>query len=308
VIATPRAIDIGATAQLACLLEVNAPKPGNVSPQSRFDDTTYDDFVASSAAINTPLGSAGTRPLGETILLAVEATRARTTRNTYLGIILLLAPLARAAALIAASREWVHRRIIEAPLLRSSLAQVLDTTTVDDARHAYSAIRLAAPGGLGTAESEDVASEPTMPLTDTMRLAAGRDGIAREYATSFAATFEVALPAFEQARTDGLDWNDAIVETYLTLLATYPDTHIVRRAGSELADEVSSWAREARRDGGTRSALGRATIARMASALGGNRNRANPGTTADITAAALFVALLGGAWQSEIGGPDVATR
>jgi triphosphoribosyl-dephospho-CoA synthase len=307
VIATPRTIDIGATAQLACLLEVNAPKPGNVSPQSRFDDTTYDDFVASSAAINAPLGSAGTRPLGETILLAIQETRARTTANTNLGIVLLLAPLARAASLVAASREWGHRRIIEAPLLRSSLAQVLENTTVDDARHAYSAIRLAAPAGLGTVESEDVANEPTRPLTDTMRLAASRDGVAREYATGFSATFEVALPAFEQARRDGLDWNDAIVETYLTLLATYPDTHVIRRAGAALAHEVSSWAREAQRDGGTRTALGRATIGRMADALGGNRNRANPGTTADITAAALFVALLGGAWQSENGGTDAAT-
>jgi len=308
VIATPRPIDIGATAQLACLLEVNAPKPGNVSPQSRFDDTTYDDFVASSAAINTPLGSAGTRPLGETILLAVQETRARTTSNTNLGIVLLLAPLARAAALIAANHEWAHSRTIDAALLRSSLEHVLATTTVDDARRMYAAIRLASPGGLGAASAQDVADEPTVPLTETMRLAADRDGIAREYATRFAATFEVALPELEQARRDGLDWNDAIVETYLTLLATYPDTRIVRRAGAALADEVSSWAREAKRDGATRTALGRATIARMADALGGNRNRANPGTTADITAAALFVALLGGAWQTETGETDDATR
>ena len=117
-IATPPSIDIGATAQLACLLEVNAPKPGNVSPQSRFDDTTYDDFVASSAAINEPLGSAGSRPVGQTILLAVQATRSRTATNTNLGVILLLAPLARAAALIAANREWIQ----QAKVRRSSLA------------------------------------------------------------------------------------------------------------------------------------------------------------------------------------------
>ncbi|HUQ79914.1 MAG TPA: triphosphoribosyl-dephospho-CoA synthase [Gemmatimonadaceae bacterium] len=308
-IATPPSIDIGATAQLACLLEASAPKPGNVSPQSRFDDATYDDFVASSTAINEPLGSAGSRPVGQTILLAVEATRSRTATNTNLGIILLFAPLARAAALIAANREWVQRRTIEADLLRSSLMRVLETTTVADARDAYAAIRRASPGGLGSADSQDVAGEPTVTLTEAMRLAADRDGIAREWATDFRATFELAVPAFDAARSDGLDWNDAIVETYLTVLATHPDTHIVRRAGPALADEVSAWAREARRDGGTRTALGRATIQRMSDALAGNRNRANPGTTADITAAAIFIALLGGAWQSTIGtigGTDAA--
>src|SRR6185503_8295026 len=143
VIGTPPPIDIGALAQLACLLEVNAPKPGNVSPRGDFDDTTYDDFVASSAAINTALGTAGSRPLGKTILLAIEATRAVTATNTNLGIVLLFAPLARAAAAITSGGDWTDRRIIDRQRLRRALADVLVSTTVDDARHAYAAIRLA---------------------------------------------------------------------------------------------------------------------------------------------------------------------
>ena len=302
-IGPPPPIDLGELAQLACLLEVNAPKPGNVSPLSGFDDATYDDFVLSSAAINAPLGSAGTRPLGETILLAIRATRERTSTNTNLGIVLLLAPLARAAAAVVTTREWLDRRVIDKKPLRAALAGVLAATTVDDARHTYAAIRLASPGGLGAADSQDVADDPTVSLTHAMRLAADRDGIAREYATDFRATFEVAVPALDAARRDGLDWNDAIVETYLTLLATYPDTHIVRRAGAALAGEVSGYAREALAAGGTRSALGRESIERMRHALTGDRHLANPGTTADITTAAIFVALLGGAWQiSELGG------
>jgi len=305
VIGPPPPLDIGALAQLACLLEVNAPKPGNVSPHSGFDDATYDDFVLSSAAINTPLGSAGTRSLGETILLAITETRARTATNTNLGIVLLLAPLARAASAVVAARDWLDRRVIDAKSLRAALGDVLTGTTVEDARLAYAAIRAASPGGLGSAASQDVSGEPTVSLTDAMRLAADRDGIAREYATDFGATFEVAAPALDVARGDGLDWNDAIVETYLTLLASYPDTHIVRRAGTKMADEVSAQARAALAAGGVRSSLGREAIERMRQALAGDRNRANPGTTADITAATIFVALLGGAWQSKHRGPNV---
>ena len=77
---------------------------------------------------------------------------------------------------------------------------MLEATTVDDARDVYAAIRRAAPGGLGRAEAQDVADEPTMTLLDAMRLAADRDGIAREYATAFEVTFETGAPALDRAR------------------------------------------------------------------------------------------------------------
>ena len=150
--------------------------------------------------------------------------------------------------------------------------------------------------------------DPTVTLTETMRLASDRDGIAREYVTTFQTTFEIALPTLMGARQAGHDWNDAVVETFLTLLATSPDTHIARRAGQDAADDVTRQARAALEAGGVRSALGRAAIAEMSDRLRDERNRANPGTTADITTAAIFVALMGGGWQSRNGGIDAASR
>lgn len=296
-------LDVGSLAQLACLLEVSAPKPGNVSPGVGFGDATYEDFLASAAAIGHPLGTAATRPLGDTILLAIQATRRWTGTNTNLGIVLLLAPLARAASLIKGSAA-----VIPAVTLRDAVGDVLAATSVDDARAAYAAIRLAAPGGLGSAESQDVAGEPNVTLTDAMRLAAGRDGIAREYATDFHATFEIAAPALCTARTDGLSWNDAIVETFVTLLAAQPDSHIARRAGLALARDVTSQAATVKRLGGVRTAAGRSAIARFDASLRDERHRANPGTTADITAASIFVVLLGGGWHARKGGVDAASR
>ena len=159
------------------------------------------------------------------------------------------------------------------------------------------AIRRAAPGGLGQAPAQDVADEPTLPLLDVMRLAAHRDGIAREYASTFEVTFETGVPALDAARRDGLSWDDAVVETFLTLLARSPDTHIARRAGEEIAADVSRRARATLEAGGVRSALGRRALEAMDVELRDAGHSKNPGTTADLTTAAIFVVLLGGGWR-----------
>jgi triphosphoribosyl-dephospho-CoA synthase len=287
----PRAaIDVATAAQLACLLEVSAAKPGNVSPGRHFPDARYEDFLASAAAIGSPLAGAGTRPVGATVRLAIEATRNWVPSNTNLGLVLLLAPLARAAMLESPVDDWTT--------LRNTLRRVLAETTVNDAIDVYAAIRLAAPGGLGRADSQDVASEPTMTLVEVMQLAAGRDGIAREYATGFDATFETGRPALCRALSDGLSWDDAVVETFLQLLAVAPDTHVVRRRGATVAEELVRQAQAALTAGGVRSAAGRLAIAKMDDCLRAGPAVANPGTTADITAAAIFVVLLGGGWNS----------
>ena len=302
---TVRVADVAAAAQLACLLEAAAPKPGNVSPGRHFADARYEDFLASAAAIGAPLSGAGTRHLGATVRLAIEATAQWTRSNTNLGMVLLLSPLARAALLGSPSDgQGTGAKKGYGPFsdtaaragFRDALGRVLDATSVDDARDVYAAIRLAAPGGLGRVEAQDVAHEPTMTLLDVMRLAADRDAIAREYATSFEMTFETSAPALDRARRDGLSWGDAVVETFLTLLARAEDTHIARRAGDAAAQEASRRARAALAVGGVRSAPGRRAIDEMDRDLRDARNAANPGATADLTAAAIFVVLVGGGW------------
>jgi triphosphoribosyl-dephospho-CoA synthase len=274
--------EIGAAAQLACLIEATAPKPGNVSPGRPFADMCFEDFLFSAVAIGPAMRHAAERSLGDTILVAVQETRRVTPANTNLGIVLLLAPLARAAAFTASGHD-----------LRLALRRALAATTVEDARRTYEAIRFAAPGGLGAAPEEDVSSAPTGSLLDAMRLAAHRDDVAYEYATDYAITFDVGLPALVRLRRAGLGWDDAVVELFLTLLSQRADTLIVRKAGREAAEAVSARANEALDRGGVRTAAGRAAIGRLDDHLRDPDNRLNPGTTADLSAAALFVHLLG---------------
>lgn len=288
-----RTDDVAVAAQLACLLEASAPKPGNVSPGRDFADARYEDFLASAAAIGPAMAGAGTRPLGATVRFAIDATARWTRSNTNLGIVLLLAPLARAVL----TSSWGQTPAQSDSTLRDELRRVLDLTTVQDARDVYAAIRLASPGGLGRVETQDVADEPTMTLLEVMKLAAHRDWIAREYATGFRTTFEQGAPTLAAARRDGLSWDDAIIETFLTLVAAEPDSHIVRRGGEAVAARVSQRARAVLDAGGVRSRAGRQAIIEMDLDLRDPDNTANPGTGADLTAAAIFVALLGGAWN-----------
>ncbi len=186
-------VEVAQAGRLACLAEAAVEKPGNVSPAAAFADTTYEDFVASAGAIGPALAGAGSAGVGETVLRAVRDTRLRVATNTNLGIVLLLAPLAKAAAGDGAAQG-----------LRRAVARVLRQLTVDDARLAYEAIRLASPGGIGRVDRHDVAQAAVdVTLREAMLQAAERDSVAREYATDFEVTFTLGVPALRAAWEGG---------------------------------------------------------------------------------------------------------
>jgi triphosphoribosyl-dephospho-CoA synthase len=271
---------VAGAAQLACVLEASTEKPGNVTPRHDFADTSYEDMLRSGIALGPELGRAGERGVGETVLAAVRASREAAGANTNLGIALLLAPLARAA--------------LSGGPLRERLGEVLGTLTVDDARHAYAAIRLAGAGGLDEPVEHDVRDEPRVTLREAMASAAERDTIASEYVSDHAVTFELGLPALADALGDGLRPRDAIVELALRLLAGVPDTLIARKRGADAAGQVAAHARDVLTAGGVRSARGRTALAELDASLRREGNALNPGTTADVVTAVLFVALLEG--------------
>jgi triphosphoribosyl-dephospho-CoA synthase len=276
-----RGQQIAQAAQMACLLEVSAPKPGNVNRTHDFAETRFEDFLLSAIAIGPAMAAAGRAGVGRTIWRAVRDTHRLVRTNTNLGIVLLLAPLAKAC---------FHAREIQG--LRAHLTQVLAGLSVEDARLAYAAIRLARPGGLGRVERADVAEAPTVTLYEAMALAQERDAIAREYVTDFAITFDIGYPAFKAAWTACGDLSTAIVQAYLTILAQVPDTLIARKRGAAMAAQVSRWAQQALKQGGALTAPGQQALAELDRALRGESHALNPGTTADLTTAALFVWLM----------------
>jgi triphosphoribosyl-dephospho-CoA synthase len=268
--------EVGRAAQAACLVEVSVHKPGNVSPIAGFRDARFEEYMLSALAIGPAMARAHRHPVGATILRAVRATRRVVATNTNLGTVFLFAPLARAYG---------------AGELRAQVRRVLASLTVDDARAAYRAIRMVRPGGLGTGVRYDVRDEPTVSLRTAMASAADRDTIAREYAAGFPVTFGTALPALERWR-QRLSLREAVVQTFLTILAAVPDTLIARKTDAATAAAVSKAAADVLAAGGVTTRQGRRRLQDLDRWLRSRGNRLNPGTTADLTAAALFVAIL----------------
>ncbi len=271
---------IGLCAQLACIWETTARCPGNVHRFRDFPDLNYVDFLASAAAIAPVLDTAWQRPVGQTVLEGIRATRRVTQANPNLGVLLLLAPLAS----VPVTGD-----------LRAGLACVLDRLDVADARAVYEAIRLANPAGLGRVEEQDILQEPTRSLREVMALAADRDLIARQYANGFHEVFEHGLVQLSLGLTHSGTLEDAIIDTHVAFMAILPDSLIARKRGPDEATEsmLRALAVFLEIDRG-KSAERERKLAELDDWLrSGGRGR-NPGTTSDLVTACLFIALRDG--------------
>jgi triphosphoribosyl-dephospho-CoA synthase len=273
---------VGLYAQVACICEVAARKAGNVHRFVDFEDVGFLDFMVSAAAIAPVLAEAENHSVGQTVYDAVRRTRQVVPANTNLGILLLLAPLARAPA---------------EPSLRAGLEQVLAALTVDDASLVYQAIRLAKPSGLGQVAEQDVADVPTQTLRQVMALAAERDLIARQYANGFREVFEEGLPTLEHGLEEGKSLEGAIIACQLHLLARYPDSLIARKRGPDEAETAARLARRVVEQRWPHTQAGWTAFGELDAWLRAAGHSRNPGTTADLVTACLFVALRAGTIQ-----------
>jgi len=264
--------EIADDARTACRWEVMARKVGNVHPTRGFDGLDHAAFLRSADAFAETLTASDGVGVGETILSAVRKRITVTPSNTNLGIILLLVPLATCKS-------------------RSEFRERLAALSVDDAKLAYEAIRIASAGGMGDVSSQSVANEPTVTLIDAMRLAAERDMIAKQYATAFADIFEFGVPNLMRAYEEFGCVEAAIIKCQMQWLAAFPDTLIARKCGLPIAVEMQDRARDVLAAGGLSSAAGRASGVRFDAHLRSDGHRLNPGTTADLVTACLFVAL-----------------
>ncbi|SFU89147.1 triphosphoribosyl-dephospho-CoA synthase [Methylobacterium sp. 174MFSha1.1] len=255
----------------ACRAELAAIKPGNVHVHAAGHRMSVADFEASAILSAPHLAAAGAR-VGARIEGAVAATGAGIGQNTNLGIVLLCAPLAAAA---------------ERPgPLRQALGGVLADLDQADAAGLYAAIRLANPGGLGRAERHDVTTDAAPPFLVAMGEAASRDRIARAYVTGFEDLFATGLPALAVARAAGLTEPWTTTAVHLAFLTGFPDSHIARKFGPAAAERVRAEAEAALRG----LALGEgARTALLAHDTALKEAGLNPGTSADLTVATLFL-------------------
>jgi triphosphoribosyl-dephospho-CoA synthase len=306
-----RARGISQCLELAILLEASAHKPGNVSVVTNFENTRYEHFLASAVAAGSSFEHAASQGIavqhGKNRVADIGVGRIiencvadidswQHGGNTLLGTVILLVPIAAAAGMTPAEESF------ETSELRKDVRIVVESTTPDDAVSIYEAMKIAKPGGLGKAPELDV-NDPTstkrireekVTLFQVFQIAEKYDTICSEWVHDYPVTFDVAYPFFTKRIADGIDPSQAVLHTFLEVLATCPDTFIARKTSIEKAKEVSAEAAQILSLGGLETSEGRQRLTEFDARLRASSNLLNPGTTADIVAAALAISVLGG--------------
>ena len=298
--------------ELAMLLEVSAAKPGNVTFATGFEGTRVEHFLASAVAVAPWFEKAARRGIavsdktlsvndvgmGQIIKkCAADINLWQKGGNTLLGTVMLLVPLAVAVGMTPTGENFSF----DLMRLRENLRLAVESTTAEDAVHLYEAIDIAKPSGLNEASDLDVHDpaskerllKENVSLFEVFKMAAGYDDICSEWVRNYPITFDLAYP-YLKAQLERGDLNTAVVHTFLKILSEHPDTFIARKAGVEKAQQVSSDAKRALELGGLETQDGKKGIFELDRRLRESGNRLNPGTTADLTAAALALCTLGG--------------
>lgn len=291
---------IAKIAQIASVLEVSGhPKPGNVHRTQDFDDMVFEDFLVSGVVIGDLMKKAaemGNRyrkndslheiRLGEIIKEAVLETDKWIGNNTNLGIILLLTPLSVSAGMSSNLND-----------LRNNVGRIMEATTSQDAINLYDAINIADAGGMGEKEELDVADaearekiiKENINMYKVLQMSSKWDLLSYELTNRMPITFGIGFPTFRATKMEyGI--NKATVQTFLTILSKKPDTLISRKYGDDMAKLVSADADSILQSGGILNPQGELLLREFDKQL--LRNKLNPGTTADITAASIMVAYL----------------
>jgi len=298
--------------QLAILLEVSAyPKPGNIHRTADFQGTRYEHFLASAVAVAPHFKYATERGIsffcgklppeevevGRIIKEAVLDVNAwQHGGNTLLGSIILLVPIA-----VAAGATFIRGKF-SVIKLRKNLKQVIESTTPVDAVNVYDAIEAAKPGGLGKAPKLDISDasskkkilEEKVSLLEVFKISAPWDSISSEWVKDYSITFDIGYPYLTEQLKETRDVNTATVHTFIKMLSEVPDTLIARKAGLTRANTVAMQAKQVLDLGGLKTPKGRDALLELDRKLRDPRHQLNPGTTADLTAAALALTILNG--------------
>jgi len=307
---TEKAENVSRCLELAILLEVSGyPKPGNVHRTADFPETRYEHFLASAVAIAPSFKKAAEQGIkvseekidptevgiGNIIKDAVDRMGwSQSGGNTLLGAIILLAPIAAAAGMIANQ--------FSLPKLRENIKVIVESTTPEDAVDVYDAIAIVNPGGLGKSPKLDV-TDPTskkrileeqVTLFETFKIASAYDSIASEWENNYPITFDLGYPYFTRQLEETGDINTATVHAFLKILSEVPDTFISRKVGLAKAESISAEAGRILKEGGLTTPLGRNLLQKLDMKLRDPAHDLSPGTTADITEAVLALNNLNG--------------
>ncbi len=319
------------SAELAAALEVSGwPKPGNVHRTRDYSDTRYEHFLASSISLGTSIESAALKGImigksqlnlskigiGKLIKKAVsDMKNSHNGGNTHLGVCLLFIPLA-----IAAAKTYVENGSLYLSILQKNVKEIIQSTTPRDTIPVYEAIAMVSSphelGRINTVEAPDIYDkkanikilENEISLFKAMKESSSYDTVAKEFVTGMKISFNIGYKELLRTFNHTNDINIATVHTFLKILSKVPDTFIARKIGLKKINNIkeavkigiketkwiSEMAKQVLNMGGLTTKKGTALLWNFDHKLQNLGEDYNPGTTADLTATSLFIALLHG--------------
>ena len=274
-------VDLATLVYDCFICDINALKPGNVGRHGAGHGMDCADFIK-SAQVVTPILCNQRLGLGKRILSSVEATLGAVHCNTNLGMVLLIAPIIR-----------VFEQLVSPGDFQDLIKPTLMSLEQQEAQDIFAAIRLANPGGLGKVDKYDVNSPLNIDIYSAMDAAKERDLIALQYANGYREIVNLGIKCLQNYhnRWNSVEW--AAVACYLMYMASFPDSHIRRKYGIEIAEQVRKktipvWERFADYDN---PGAARGVLTMFDKEL--KESEINPGTCADLTVASLLLYRLG---------------
>jgi triphosphoribosyl-dephospho-CoA synthase len=293
--------DVVFSAQAGCVLEASVDKPGNVGPRHDFEDTRFTDFLLSGIAIGDAVRTAaefgmlfksGGMGIGTLIRAAVEdSARRHRGKNTNLGMAMLMIPLSASAGICIDTGSF------SLDDLRKGVSKIIKGSTPEDTVELYNAIT-SSNAEVGRSDRFDVTDPKSMQTVLEKELNLHNifeiskwDSVSNELVSEMEITFTIGYPTIKEEYNKNPDIKASILGCFFEVLSKVPDTLIARKNTRDIAIEVSNEARAVLEKG-----LNPKDIAAFDSKLRSHGNKYNPGTTADLTASSIMVALLDGVY------------
>ena len=220
--------------KFVCDTEIKSLKPGNVHKYSEGHGMNLKDFLKSSLIISKCL-TKNNLDLGKKILISVNEIQNKIKKNTNLGIILMLSPIATIVQ---------EEGVISKEELLKKIKSLIKKQNIKNSIPIFKAISLTSPGGLGFSKKYDVNEPPNTNLYKAMEFAKKKDLIARQYCNGFEDIYKIGIPAYKKFYNKWGKVNWALTGVYLTFLKKFNDSHIVRNKGNKIATSIKKEAKK----------------------------------------------------------------
>jgi triphosphoribosyl-dephospho-CoA synthase len=269
--------------EYACKLDVFSIKPGNVFHGYPAYGMTHKDFLQSSMACSDIICEQN-MDIGEKILECVKSSMDVVGCNTNLGIILLCVPIVEALYM---DKNHIFNQ--------SNLKKVISNINEDQTKKIYKAINVANAGGMGLKDEFDLNNNKSKGFTilEAMNFASSYDYIAEEYSNNFNNIINTISVNWRKYFKQMGSGENATTATFLNLISSNPDSLIARKYGLDKAKAVSE---------GFKAISNQYCASKNPNNLNNQLllldselkiQGLNPGTTADVVVASIFLNRLG---------------